>query len=145
MSYGEEKLAAFRRFLSGKSITVTEAWPLFYASHPQYKKRASPSVKASRKSKSPMRRKSPKKSKSPMRRKSPKKSKSPMRRKSPKKSKSPMRRKSPRSKSACTRKSRNACTRRGSLCNPLSGRCILPSTVGSLRLKLNRRKSPKRR
>ena len=121
MSYGEEKLAAFRRFLSGKSITVTEAWPLFYASHPQYKKRASPSVKASRKSKSPMRRKSPKKSKSPMRRKS------------------------PRSKSACTRKSRNACTRRGSLCNPLSGRCILPSTVGSLRLKLNRRKSPKRR
>ena len=133
MSYGEEKLAAFRRFLSGKSITVTEAWPLFYASHPQYKKRASPSVKASRKSKSPMRRKSPKKSKSPMRRKS------------PKKSKSPKRRKSPRSKSACTRKSRNACTRQGSLCNPLSGRCILPSTVGSLRLKLNRRKSPKRR
>ncbi len=113
MSYGKEKLAAFRKFISGTSMTVGEAWPLFYEAHPKYASSASGRAK-----KSPKR--SPKKS--------PKRS--------PKKSKG---------KRVCSPKKRRSCTRNGRLCNPLSGKCILPSTVGSLRLKLSPKRSPKRR
>ena len=109
MSYGKQKLAAFRKFISGTGMTVQEAWPMFYAEYPEYKKHASPSMKKSRK-------RSPKRS--------------------PKKS---------RKVRVCSPKKRRSCVRRGSLCNPLSGRCILPSTVGSLRLKLSPKRSPKRR
>ena len=105
MSYGKEKLAAFRKFISGTSMTVGEAWPLFYEAHPKYASSAS-----GREKKSPKR--------------------------SPKKSKG---------KRVCSPKKRRSCTRNGRLCNPLSGKCILPSTVGSLRLKLSPRRSPKRR
>ena len=105
MSYGKEKLAAFRKFISGTSMTVGEACPLFYKAHPKYVPSASGSAK-----------KSPKRS--------------------PKKSKG---------KRVCSPKKRSSCTRNGRLCNPLSGNCILPSTVGSLRLKLSPRRSPKRR
>lgn len=114
MSYGKQKLAAFRKFISGTDMTVQEAWPKFYAKHPEYKKHASPSMKS-------LKKKSAKKS-----------AKKSLKRKSAKKSR-------------CSPKKRSACTRGGKLCNPLSGRCILPSTVGSLRLKLSPKRTPKRR
>lgn len=147
------KEALFRKY--------KETHPSSTMSSPSFKKyleNMDPSSKRSpkkrsatkRRSKSPKRRsKSPKK-RSATKRSSPKRSKSPKKRSSPKRSKSPKARKSGARKSRsasrdlCPPAARTKCAGQEKLCNPLSGKCILPQTADAYGLQLDSRRMPRR-